>query len=72
MHASKEILEDFKSIKDFYNANILDWKMSSALVPKQINKLEEISLDDVRILFIPVSKIIGRLLITMMNAIRKG
>lgn len=44
----KEILEDFKSIKDFYNANILDWKMSSALVPKQINKLEEISLDDVQ------------------------
>jgi len=23
----KEILEDFKSIKDFYNANILDWKI---------------------------------------------
>lgn len=44
----KEILEDFKSIKDFYNANILEWRMSSALVPKQINKLEEISIDDVQ------------------------
>lgn len=44
----KEILEDFKNIKEFYNANILDWKMSAALVPKQINKLEEISIDDVR------------------------
>ncbi len=44
----KEILEDFKSIREFYNANILDWKMSTALVPKQINKLEEVSLDDVQ------------------------
>ena len=44
----KEIIEDFKSVKEFYNANILEWKMSPALVPKQINKLEEISLDDVQ------------------------
>ncbi|MDE5605300.1 MAG: DNA-processing protein DprA [Eubacterium sp.] len=43
----KEILEDFKGIKEFYNANILEWRMSPALVPKQINKLEEISLNDV-------------------------
>lgn len=44
----KEILEDFKSIKEFYNANILEWKMSAALVPKQIHKLEEVGLEDVQ------------------------
>ena len=44
----KEIIEDFKGIKEFYNANILEWRMSPALVPKQINKLEEVSLDDVQ------------------------
>ena len=44
----KEILEDFKGIKEFYNANILEWRMSPSLVPKQINKLEEVSLDDVQ------------------------
>lgn len=44
----KEILEDFKGIKEFYNANILEWRMSPALVPKQINKLEEVSLNDVQ------------------------
>lgn len=43
----KEIIEDFKSIKEFYNANILEWKMSPSLVPKQINKLEAESLEDV-------------------------
>lgn len=43
----KEILEDFKSVKEFYNANIIEWRMSPSLVPKQINSLEQTSLDDV-------------------------
>lgn len=44
----KEILEDFKSIDAFYNSNILEWRMSSALVPKQINKLESTKLEEVQ------------------------
>lgn len=42
----KEIIEDFKGIKEFYNASILDWKMSCALVPKQINMLEATRIED--------------------------
>ena len=44
----KEILDDFGSIKALYEANILEWRMSSALVPKQINRLEKIRLEDAR------------------------
>ncbi len=44
----KEILEDFKDIKAFYNANILEWRMSPALVPKQVNRLESTELADVQ------------------------
>ena len=42
----KEILDDFGSIKSLYEANILEWRMSSALVPNQINRLEKIRLSD--------------------------
>lgn len=42
----KEIIEDFNGIKEFYNASILDWKMSCALVPKQINMLEATRIED--------------------------
>lgn len=42
----KEILDDFGSIKALYEANILEWRMSSALVPNQINRLEKIRLAD--------------------------
>lgn len=42
----KEIIEDFGSIKSLFDANILEWKMSPALVPKQISRLEKIRLDD--------------------------
>ncbi len=44
----KEILEDFESIDKFYHSNILEWRMSTALVPKQINKLESTELKDVQ------------------------
>ena len=42
----KEIIDDFGSIKSLFEANILEWKMSPALVPKQINRLEKIRLDE--------------------------
>lgn len=42
----KEILEGFSDIKEFYNANILEWKMNPSLVPKQINRLEATRLED--------------------------
>ncbi len=44
----KEIFEDFESIDKFYHSNILEWRMSTALVPKQINKLESTELKDVQ------------------------
>ena len=42
----KEIIEDFGSIKSLFEANILEWKMSPALVPKQISRLEKVRLDE--------------------------
>lgn len=42
----KEILEDFGSIKSLFEANILEWKMSPALVSKQISRLEKVRLDE--------------------------
>lgn len=36
----KEIIDDFGSAKQLYDSNIMEWRMSSALVPKQVNKLE--------------------------------
>ena len=41
----KEILEDFNSIKELYESNILEWRMSPALNPKQIEKLSKQSLE---------------------------
>lgn len=43
----KNILEDFGSAKGLYNSNILEWKMSASLVPKQINKLEQTDIKSV-------------------------
>ena len=37
----RNIIEDFGSAKELYNANILEWKMSPALTPKQINRLSQ-------------------------------
>lgn len=42
----KEIIEDFGSVENLYNANILEWKMSSVLTPKQISSLQKYSLND--------------------------
>lgn len=42
----KEIIDDFGSIKLLFEANILEWKMSPALVPRQINRLEKTRLDE--------------------------
>ncbi len=42
----KEIIADFGGVKALFDANILDWKMSPALVPKQITRLEKIKLAD--------------------------
>ena len=42
----KEIIDDFGSIKLLFEANILEWKMSPALVPKQISRLEKVRLDE--------------------------
>lgn len=42
----KEIIDDFGSAKALYEANIIEWKMSPSLVPKQIKNLESATLDD--------------------------
>ena len=43
----KEIIDDFGSVKKLYEANLLELRMSSALTPKQISKLEETSINEV-------------------------
>lgn len=40
----KEIIDDFGSAKALYEANIIEWRMSPSLVPKQINMLENTEL----------------------------
>ena len=42
----KEIIEYFGSIENLYKSNILEWKMSSVLTPKQTENLRRFSLDD--------------------------
>lgn len=37
----KEIVDDFGGAKQLYDSNIIEWKMSSALVPKQVDRLEK-------------------------------
>lgn len=43
----KSIIEDFGSAKKLYESNILEWRMSSALTSKQINRLEQTELNSV-------------------------
>jgi len=43
-----EILDDFGSVEKLYDSNLIEWKMSPALNPKQIDKLSKYTLDDVR------------------------
>lgn len=40
----KDIIGDFGSVKELYGSNILEWKMSPALTPKQIDRLEQTEL----------------------------
>lgn len=42
----KEIIEEFGSIENLYNSNILEWKMSATLVKKQIEALGKYNIDD--------------------------
>lgn len=41
----KEIIEDFGSVKNLYESNAIELRMSSALAPKQITRLEETSIN---------------------------
>lgn len=40
----KPVIDDFGSAKKLYEANILEWKMSTSLTARQINRLEETKL----------------------------
>ncbi|MBQ9530568.1 MAG: DNA-processing protein DprA [Eubacterium sp.] len=42
----KEIIEDFGSIEKLYESNILEWRMSPALNPKQIEKMTKSNLEE--------------------------
>jgi DNA processing protein len=44
----KEILEDFGSVEKLYESNILEWKMSPALNPSQIERLSKHTLKDTK------------------------
>lgn len=43
----KNIVESFGSAKALYDANILEWRMSSELTAKQVTRLEETRLTDI-------------------------
>lgn len=43
----KNIIDDFGSARSLYNANIIEWRMSTSLTQKQINKLEQTSINDI-------------------------
>ncbi len=42
-----KILEDFKSAKELYDANVLEWKMSTSLTAKQVNLLASTDINSV-------------------------
>lgn len=42
----KEIIDDFGSVENLYHANIIEWKMSAALTPKQVAALQKFTLND--------------------------
>ncbi len=37
----KQIIDDFGGAKELYSSNILEWKMSTSLTAKQVNRLEQ-------------------------------
>ena len=41
-----DILDDFGSVEKLYESNLLEWKMSPALTPQQIEKLARYKLED--------------------------
>lgn len=43
----KSIIEDFGSVKKLYESNILEWRMSSSLTAKQIDRLEQTDINSV-------------------------
>lgn len=42
----RAIIEDFGSVQNLYNANIIDWKMSPSITAKQIDLLQKYDLSD--------------------------
>lgn len=42
-----KILDDFKSAKELYDANVLEWKMSTSLTAKQVNLLASTDINSV-------------------------
>lgn len=42
----KEIIDDFGGAEQLYHSNIIEWRMSSALVPRQVNKLEKADISE--------------------------
>ena len=42
----KDIIKDFGSVENLYNANIMEWKMSTALVARQVEALQRHTLND--------------------------
>ncbi len=42
----KEIIEEFGSVEQLYNANLIEWKISRSLVRSQINNLQKYKLSD--------------------------
>lgn len=43
----KNMIEDFGSVEKLYSSNILEWRMSSALTAKQIDRLEQTDINSV-------------------------
>lgn len=42
----KEIIDEFGSVEKLYHANIIEWKMSASLTPKQVMSLQKYALND--------------------------
>lgn len=42
----KEIIDEFGSVEQLYNSNLVEWKMSRALVRNQINNLQKYKISD--------------------------
>lgn len=56
----KDIIKDFGSVENLYNANIMEWKMSTALVARQVEALQRHTLNDAEELYIIATKTDGK------------